>query len=260
MPSGIYRCVHGYIAQWLERLTADQQVPGSNPGVPSFLLIVLGQYDDLPATWRRRATTRLAPPTPKPFTLASPTVRTAGAECNARCRGHAPTSCNFTVQIVVVVAASFAILPWWPPSLAHRCNARCRGHVFSSRNFTVIAVVAANRWQFCLGGHYPWRKVQREMPRPCVVLTQLYCSRRGCRKSVAIFVLVAAIPGAECNARCRGHAFSSRNFTVAAVVAADRLQFSLGGRHPAVATHFFFAPSRYLKVPRRSDMQPSLWN
>ena len=26
----------GHIAQWLERLTADQQVPGSNPGVPSF--------------------------------------------------------------------------------------------------------------------------------------------------------------------------------------------------------------------------------
>ena len=25
----------GYIAQWSERLTADQQVPGSNPGVPS---------------------------------------------------------------------------------------------------------------------------------------------------------------------------------------------------------------------------------
>ena len=24
----------GYIAQWLERMTADQQVPGSNPGVP----------------------------------------------------------------------------------------------------------------------------------------------------------------------------------------------------------------------------------
>ena len=24
----------GYIAQWLERLIADQQVPGSNPGVP----------------------------------------------------------------------------------------------------------------------------------------------------------------------------------------------------------------------------------
>ena len=31
----ILRCkVSGYIAQWLERLTADQQVPGSNPGVP----------------------------------------------------------------------------------------------------------------------------------------------------------------------------------------------------------------------------------
>ena len=28
--------VTGYIAQWLERLTADQQVPGSNPGVPFF--------------------------------------------------------------------------------------------------------------------------------------------------------------------------------------------------------------------------------
>merc|ERR1712051_853672 len=27
----------GYIAQWLERLTADQQVPGSNPGVPFHL-------------------------------------------------------------------------------------------------------------------------------------------------------------------------------------------------------------------------------
>ena len=26
---------YGYIAQWLERLTADQQVPGSNPGAPS---------------------------------------------------------------------------------------------------------------------------------------------------------------------------------------------------------------------------------
>ena len=27
---------YGYIAQWLERLTADQQVPGSNPGVPFY--------------------------------------------------------------------------------------------------------------------------------------------------------------------------------------------------------------------------------
>jgi hypothetical protein len=31
----------GYIAQWLERLTADQQVPGSNPGVPSYNLFPL---------------------------------------------------------------------------------------------------------------------------------------------------------------------------------------------------------------------------
>ena len=30
----------GYIAQWLERLTADQQVPGSNPGVPFFLFCI----------------------------------------------------------------------------------------------------------------------------------------------------------------------------------------------------------------------------
>ena len=30
----------GYIAQWLERLTADQQVPGSNPGVPSLCVFV----------------------------------------------------------------------------------------------------------------------------------------------------------------------------------------------------------------------------
>ena len=50
-PGGAHGCAHaqrwltpgvcvnpasstGYIAQWLERLTADQQVPGSNPGVP----------------------------------------------------------------------------------------------------------------------------------------------------------------------------------------------------------------------------------
>ena len=33
----------GYIAQWLERLTADQQVPGSNPGVPLlFAQVVAG--------------------------------------------------------------------------------------------------------------------------------------------------------------------------------------------------------------------------
>ena len=34
-PTLAARWQHGYIAQWLERLTADQQVPGSNPGVPS---------------------------------------------------------------------------------------------------------------------------------------------------------------------------------------------------------------------------------
>ena len=28
------RALAGYIAKWLERLTADQQVPASNPGVP----------------------------------------------------------------------------------------------------------------------------------------------------------------------------------------------------------------------------------
>ena len=33
---------HGYIAQWLERLTADQQVPGSNPGVPFDLVNRVG--------------------------------------------------------------------------------------------------------------------------------------------------------------------------------------------------------------------------
>ena len=33
---GVLSLAVGYIAQWLERLTADQQVPGSNPGVPCF--------------------------------------------------------------------------------------------------------------------------------------------------------------------------------------------------------------------------------
>ena len=57
---------HGYIAQWSERLTADQQVPGSNPGTPSheffladFLsLPVVGRYG-----WggaRRKWTVRIA--------------------------------------------------------------------------------------------------------------------------------------------------------------------------------------------------------
>ena len=31
----------GHIAQWVERLTADQQVLGSNPGVPSYNLFPL---------------------------------------------------------------------------------------------------------------------------------------------------------------------------------------------------------------------------
>ena len=31
------KVMHGYIDQWLERLTADQQVPSSNLGVPSFV-------------------------------------------------------------------------------------------------------------------------------------------------------------------------------------------------------------------------------
>jgi type IV secretory pathway TraG/TraD family ATPase VirD4 len=37
------KCAHvtfGYTAQWLERLTADQQVPGSNPSVPYCQLII----------------------------------------------------------------------------------------------------------------------------------------------------------------------------------------------------------------------------
>ena len=34
----------GYIAQWLERLTADQQVPGSNPGVPFSLARQTSKY------------------------------------------------------------------------------------------------------------------------------------------------------------------------------------------------------------------------
>ena len=34
LVAGASSTASGYIAQWLERLTADQQVPGSNPGVP----------------------------------------------------------------------------------------------------------------------------------------------------------------------------------------------------------------------------------
>ena len=48
--------IHGYIAQWLERLTADQQVPGSNPGVPFRIVspnrVVLGQAFSAEATAR----------------------------------------------------------------------------------------------------------------------------------------------------------------------------------------------------------------
>ena len=40
------QCI-GYIAQWLERLTADQQVPGSNPGVPSLDFLLL----HIPIIW-----------------------------------------------------------------------------------------------------------------------------------------------------------------------------------------------------------------
>ena len=44
---------HGYIAQWLERLTADQQVPGSNPGVPFGCCGVVTHTLQL---WKGRAT------------------------------------------------------------------------------------------------------------------------------------------------------------------------------------------------------------
>ena len=41
----------GYIAQWLERLTADQQVPGSNPGVPFFVGLAFPGPRCLAAAW-----------------------------------------------------------------------------------------------------------------------------------------------------------------------------------------------------------------
>jgi hypothetical protein len=41
---GVWSLAVGYIAQWLERLTADQQVPGSNPGVPCFFASLFLQY------------------------------------------------------------------------------------------------------------------------------------------------------------------------------------------------------------------------
>ena len=43
---------NGFIAQWLERLTADQQVPGSNPGEPSFRRLYLWTW--FPNESRRR--------------------------------------------------------------------------------------------------------------------------------------------------------------------------------------------------------------
>ena len=54
----------GYIAQWLERLTADQQVPGSNPGVPSWPLCSSGSRSFMPmySTCSCASTTSLPPP------------------------------------------------------------------------------------------------------------------------------------------------------------------------------------------------------
>ena len=54
----------GYIAQWLERLTADQQVPGSNPGVPSTVgllqYVAAGGGGGDAWGWGSAATTRAA--------------------------------------------------------------------------------------------------------------------------------------------------------------------------------------------------------
>ena len=49
--------INGYIAQWLERLTADQQVPGSNPGVPFFAvgLAVPASAGAVASCWRTSA-------------------------------------------------------------------------------------------------------------------------------------------------------------------------------------------------------------
>ena len=55
--AAVSRITHrGYIAQWSERLTADQQVPGSNPGVPSVAALVRASartcaLEHCPAVW-----------------------------------------------------------------------------------------------------------------------------------------------------------------------------------------------------------------
>lgn len=54
LTRGSQKVADGSIAQWLERLTADQQVPGSNPGWPFYLnesalgqrLLLLCSYDN----------------------------------------------------------------------------------------------------------------------------------------------------------------------------------------------------------------------
>ena len=52
--AAVSRITHrGYIAQWSERLTADQQVPGSNPGVPFGCCGVVTHTLQL---WKGRAT------------------------------------------------------------------------------------------------------------------------------------------------------------------------------------------------------------
>ena len=54
MEKQIHALSYGYIAQWLERLTADQQVPGSNPGVPFYA----NSTEKSSARWGKKGTVR----------------------------------------------------------------------------------------------------------------------------------------------------------------------------------------------------------
>lgn len=115
----------GYIAQWLERLTADQQVPGSNPGVPLrniMEIIFLSPREACGIPWRCAERAHLLYP-----------------YSDSRSRERASSSSSSS-------RSSSSSFPRW--LLLARCRCGC-SRLFGTFEFRLLRVLAEGRFVHC---------------------------------------------------------------------------------------------------------------
>ena len=126
----------GYIAQWLERLTADQQVPGSNPGVPlRTMLVPRGSAKPSKSHARDTSATRLRAPIPAPWVPPTylvplpPPPPTSRSQCAALARNapHSPVARRPPIEAPPVDKALHKAPPVEAP--AHRTQMGTAGRV-----------------------------------------------------------------------------------------------------------------------------------